>query len=178
MNFFGHLRTVCRHRRTVFKHCVKAGIGFQGMFRDLSKFSPFEFFAGVKYYLVTKSPNEGQREKFGYSSAWLHHKGRNKHHFEYWVDLNPKTKMYEPVPMPTRYLKEMFCDRVAASKIYQKEHYNDTHPYEYFVRGKQNRFIHQETSDLLESWLVMLSDKGEKYTLAHIRKAVKEDRGR
>ena len=80
--------------------------------------------------------------------------------------------------MPVRYVAEMFCDRVAASKIYQGENYTQAHPYEYFLRGKGRRFIHEETSDLLESWLLMLRDKGEKDTLAHIRKAVKEYRGR
>lgn len=29
-----------------------------------------------------------EREEKGYSSAWLHHKGRNKHHYEYWIDYN------------------------------------------------------------------------------------------
>ena len=169
MNFFGHLRTVCRHRRTVFKHCVKAGIGFQGMFHDLSKFSPFEFFAGVKYYLGTKSPNEGQREKFGYSSAWLHHKGRNKHHFEYWSDYSKIAGKVVPVKMPLKYVKEMFCDRVAASKIYLKDGYNDSSALNYFLRGKPTRVIHKETSDILEMLLVMLSEKGEKETFKFIR---------
>ena len=177
-NALGHFRTITRHRHTVIRHCNKAGILWQGLRHDLSKYAPVEFLQGVKYYSGTHSPNETEREYKGYSEAWLHHKGRNRHHFEYWNDYNPKEKKVCPVKMPARYVAEMFCDRVAASKIYQGKNYTQAHPYEYFLRGKGKRFIHEETSDLLESWLLMLHDKGEKYTLAHIRKAVKEDRGR
>lgn len=151
------------------RHCFRAGIGFQGLFHDLSKYSPAEFIPGARYYQGTRSPNERERELFGYSSAWLHHKGRNKHHFEYWVDLNPATKLYEPVPMPLRYVKEMFCDRVAASKIYQGKNYTDAHPLAYFRGGNARQKMHADTADLLEEWLVMLAEEGEDKTFAHIR---------
>ena len=116
---FRHYRTITKHRHRVIAHCFRAGIGFRGLFHDLSKYSPTEFLPGAKYYQGTRSPNEREREALGYSAAWMHHKGRNRHHFEYWTDLNMQTKRYEPVKMPVRYVKEMFCDRVAASKIYQ-----------------------------------------------------------
>lgn len=115
--FWGHLRTITKHRHKVIWHCFKAGIFRQGLMHDLSKYSPCEFFKGVRYYQGTRSPNEAEREDIGYSTAWIHHKGRNPHHFEYWTDYNLKTKQVEPVPMPRRYIIEMFCDRVAASKI-------------------------------------------------------------
>ena len=104
-----------------------------------------------------------------FTAAWLHHKGRNRHHFEYWNDLNVETKLYEPVPMPVRYVKEMFCDRVAASKIYQGKNYTDEHPITYFRRGNARKKMHQKTADLLEEWLVMLAEKGEKATFDHIK---------
>ena len=169
-----HFFTITRHRHCVIRHCFMAGIGFQGLFHDLSKYTPTEFFAGAKYYLGTRSPNEGEREKNGYSLAWMHHKGRNRHHFEYWEDIDPVTKKYTPVKMPVRFVVEMFCDRVAASKIYQKDAYRDTHPLAYFMRGKDRRRIHPETSDLLESFLRMLSEKGEKETFRYIKAYVKE----
>ena len=114
----------------VIKHCKKAGIFWQGLRHDLSKYSPTEFIPGAKYYLGTRSPNEAERNDIGYSTAWLHHKGRNRHHYEYWQDYNPKTKKMEPVEMPIKYFKEMFCDRVAASKIYQGKNYTNAHPLE------------------------------------------------
>lgn len=92
MNFIKHFCTITKHRHQVIKHCFKVGIGFQGLFHDLSKYSLFEFIPGVKNYQGTRSPNEAEREINGYSAAWLHHKGRNKHHFEYWIDYNPSTE--------------------------------------------------------------------------------------
>ena len=161
MNAIKHFITITKHRHAVIKHGYKAGILFQSLFHDLSKYTPSEFISGAKYFKGNRSPNEVEREKFGYSKAWLHHKGRNRHHFEYWLDYNPKTKKNEPVKMPINFVKEMFCDRVAASKIYQGKNYNQNQPIDYFMRGKSNRVIHKETSDLLEYWLNILSEKGE-----------------
>lgn len=164
-----HFKTITKHRHKVIYHCAKAGIFWQGLFHDLSKYTLTEFVPGAKYYIGTRSPNEFERETFGFSTAWIHHKGRNRHHFEYWSDINPKTHLYEPVKMPLRFVKEMFCDRVAASKIYQGRNYTDSHPIEYFLKGKDKRVIHKETSDLIESLLVMLKEKGEKETFKYIR---------
>lgn len=99
----------------------------------------------------------------------MHHKGRNRHHFEYWTDYNPETGRYGPVKMPMRYVKEMLCDRLAASKIYQGDKYNESHPIEYFERGRNNRLIHPETSDFLEKLLIMVRDEGEDATFRYIR---------
>ena len=171
-----HFITITKHRNKVISHCFKAGIGWQGLFHDLSKYSPAEFIPGAKYYLGTRSPNEKERELFGYSLAWMHHKGRNKHHFEYWVDLNTSTKRYEPVPMPMRYLTEMFCDRVAACKIYKGKDYTKSSALEYFLRGNARAKMHEKTADQLEEWLRMLAEKGEKETFAYIRAVNKQSK--
>jgi len=176
MHPFRHFRTITKHRHKVIAHCHRAGIGFQGLFHDLSKYSPTEFIPGAKYYLGTRSPNEAEREKFGFSKAWMHHKGRNRHHFEYWVDIDPATKRYRAVKMPLKYVIEMFCDRVAASKIYQGKNYSDAHPIDYFYRGKITRDIHPETSAFLEKLLLMLRDEGEKATFRYIKKYLKENK--
>lgn len=164
-----HTRTVLTHKKMVFKHCVKAGIPLQGLTHDLSKFSPTEFINGVKFYRGDKSPNEGEREDHGFSYAWMHHKGRNKHHFEYWNDYNIEANKALPVKMPLKYVIEMFCDRVAASKVYLKDKYTCKSPYEYFDKGRSRRTIHQETSDFLEKLLKMLAEKGESYTFMYIK---------
>lgn len=173
---FGHFKTITKHRHKVIAHCARAGILWQGLRHDLSKYSPAEFLAGARYYQGTRSPNEAERELYGYSKAWLHHKGRNRHHFEYWFDYDPKTKMNAPVKMPLKYVIEMFCDRVAASKIYQGKNYTDEQPLEYFLRAKGRRVIHPETSDFLESLLVMLAEKGEKATFDYIKVYKKSNR--
>lgn len=169
MNIIGHFKTITRHRHQVIKNCFKAGIGLQGLFHDLSKYSYTEFSVGAKYYQGTKSPNDKERQLHGYSVAWLHHKGRNKHHFEYWYDFSPKTHEIEPVEMPLRYLKEMFCDRVAASKIYQGDKYTEKHPLEYFVNSKARKYMYEKNADMMEEWLGILAEHGEKYAFRYIR---------
>ena len=125
MHFFRHFCTITKHRHKVIAACFKAGIGWQGLRHDLSKYSPVEFLPGARNYQGFRSPNEVEREKLGYSPAWLHHKGRNRHHFEYWNDYNPKEKRVMPVKMPRKYVAEMFCDRLSASKTYQGKNYTD-----------------------------------------------------
>ena len=164
-----HFRLITRHRHKVIAHCKKAGILWQGLRHDLSKYSPTEFFAGVRYYQGNRSPNEKEREALGYSLAWMHHKGRNRHHFEYWTDYNPKTKQVCPVKMPVRFVAEMFCDRVAASKIYNGKDYKDSDPYTYFLRIKGKHRMHPNTEELLNKLLVMLRDEGEEKTFAYIK---------
>lgn len=168
-NIKGHFMTVTKHRHEVMKNCFKSGIFIQGLLHDLSKYSPTEFIVGVMYYQGNRSPNEGEREDYGYSKAWMHHKGRNKHHFEYWTDYDPVTKKMSPVRMPKKYVIEMFCDRVAASKVYLGENYNDSEPLNYYLKGKSRRLIHEQTADEIEHLLAMLEEKGERATFKHIR---------
>ena len=174
MSAYKHLKTITKHRHAVIKHAFKAGIPLRGLLHDLSKYSPEEFMAGAKFYLGTRSPDEAEREKFGYSKAWMHHKGRNKHHFEYWCDYNPQTKIMSPVEMPVKYVVEMFCDRVAASKIYQGCQYTDSHPLEYFMRAKTTRAIHPETSEELEFLLNELANHGEKHIFKIVKQRIKD----
>ena len=172
----GHFRTITKHRHAVIRNCRRAGILWQGLRHDLSKYSPTEFIPGVKYYVGTRSPNELERMDKGYSAAWLHHKGRNRHHFEYWSDYNPVERRVGPVKMPLRYEIEMVCDRMAASKIYLGDKYTDASALEYFVHGKSHRVIHPETSDLCERLLTMLADEGEEKTFAYMRRLLKENK--
>ena len=174
-NFFGHLHTINKHRHKVIANCFRAGIIWRGLNHDLSKYSPTGFWEGVKYYQGNRSPNEGEREAKGHSDAWMHHKGRNRHHFEYWTDYDPKTKAVTPIEMPVTFVIEMFCDRVAASKTYNKKKYDDSKPLSYFLPGKERRMIHPATSELLEKLLVMLATKGEKETFKYIRSMNKKN---
>ena len=169
MHIIKHFRTVIKHKNTVFIHCIKAGIPVLGLMHDLSKFSPSEFYPGAKYFLGDKSPTELERSCIGYSSAWMHHKGRNRHHFEYWFDYNPQTRKMTAVKMPLKYVKEMFCDRVAASKIYKGKEYTDQVPLDYFLNSRARQRMHSSTADTLENWLYLLAEKGEKVAFSHIK---------
>ena len=117
MNIKGHFETITRHKLLVMKYCFECGLYQQGLTHDLSKYSPTEFIPGCIYYQGDHSPNEAERAARGYSSAWLHHKGRNKHHLEYWIDYAPDgDHAMAGMRMPARYVAEMVCDRIAASK--------------------------------------------------------------
>ena len=170
---FGHFHTVTHHRHIVIKNCARAGILGQGLKHDLSKYSPTEFIPGVKYYTGQRSPNEGERRDLGYSKAWMHHKGRNKHHYEYWQDINRETKEYDFKKMPYNYLAEMFCDRVAASKIYRGKEYVDSDALDYFMEGHAKAMMDPETAKDLEELLRMLAEKGEKETFKYLKQEIK-----
>ena len=174
--FFGHLHTITRHRHLVMGHCFRAGIPWRGLMHDLSKYSPAEFIPGVKFYTGTKSPTDGERRAYGYSKAWMHHKGRNRHHYEYWTDYSIVLKKSVPVKMPLVYVIEMFCDRVAACKVYLKDNYTDSSALEYYNRRLGQEEMHEETSALLGVLVKMLAEKGEKGTFRYIRKELRKQK--
>ena len=176
INVWRHFRTITKHRNLVRKHCFKIGLYWQGLTHDLSKYSPEEFWTGVRFYQGDRSPNAAERETLGFSKAWLHHKGRNKHHYEYWIDYNVNAgkdgRILTGMKMPVRYVVEMFLDRIAASKVYIGEAYNDSDPLRYYENGRAGELMHPETRALLEKLLHMLAEKGEEETYRYIRREV------
>mgnify|MGYP001104579763 CR=1 FL=1 len=134
---------------------------------------------GAKYYQGNRSPNNAEREDIGYSSAWLHHKGRNRHHYEYWTDYDVKSDRgnVAPVAMPARYVVEMLMDRIAASKIYLGDAYRDDAPLQYYLGAKEPPMIHPKTRRQLEKLLHMVAQKGERATFAWIKKRIRAGRG-
>ena len=164
-----HFLTITRHRNLVMAYCFRVGLIRQGLCHDLSKYSPTEFWAGAKYFKGNRSPNTAQRETEGYSDAWMHHKGRNKHHYEYWSDLNRQTRRYEYVPMPRKYLVEMVMDRRAACLVYQGKNYTPGAELTYLENSMEKDLLNPQTRRELEFLLTMLRDKGEKETFRYIR---------
>ena len=138
--FMGHLKTVCRHRYLVMKGCFRVGLYRQGLLHDLSKFAPTEFMVGARYWQGNRSPNNAEREEMGYSASWLHHKGRNRHHFEYWVDYNLRGEAGSGPVIPVK------------------------------MPGRVIEFMHPETAALLHMLLRMLAEEGEDKTFAYVRR--------
>ena len=167
-----HFKTITKHRLLVMGGCFRVGLIRQGLTHDLSKYSPVEFWTGARYYQGNRSPNSAEREEKGYSEAWMHHKGRNKHHYEYWTDLNRQTRRYEPVEMPRRYLVEMVMDRRAACMTYQGAAYTPASPLNYFLGSIERERMHPATRRQLEYILTMLRDRGEKETFRYLRRVV------
>ncbi len=171
-NFINHCKTVRKHRKYVRKMCWKLGLLWQGLTHDLSKYSITELKI-CKYYTGTCSPHEECRRQLGYSPVWMHHYMHNKHHFQHYRDDDDKTGAIIPIKMPFKYVLEMFCDRIAASKTYAENAGNvfkPNMPYQYYLdrcRGKDK--MHNETEILLAFLLQFLALNGENYTFIFIK---------
>ena len=179
MQIRAHLHTVNLHRRLVRQYCFRLGLYWQGLIHDLSKYSHTEFWRGAKYFQGYRSPNDQERIEKGVSMSWLHHKGRNRHHFEYWIDYcrDAEGKTYMGgCKMPVKYVAEMFCDRIAACRVYQGENYTDASPLAFFLRSKDHILIHPETGALIERWLVLLRDEGEEQAFRLIRQELRDEK--
>ncbi len=178
----GHFRTIKHHHDLVCSYCIRAGLIWQGLTHDLSKLSPAEFLVGARYYQGDRSPNNAEREERGYSSAWLHHKGRNLHHYEYYLDYTADRNSRYGIAgaqMPRRYVAEMIFDRVSASRVYKGENYTDDAPLQYFLASKDRSwYVNDVTKRQMEFLLRMWAVKGEDYTIRYIRDVFLRGRNR
>ena len=169
MKAWNHFKTITGHRWLVCKGCFRVGLYWQGLTHDLSKYTPAEFSVGARLWSGKRSPNTYEREIKGYSEAWMHHKGRNKHHFEYWTDLSRDTGKYESVPMPRKYLAEMVMDRIAACKVYQGNKYTDDSAIKYLDSSREKWLMCDQLRQELSYLLTMLAEEGEEKTFHYIK---------
>lgn len=156
-----HFKTVMKHKWIVFKECAACGYVWRGLVHDLSKFSPTEFISSAKYFQGTRSPIDAEKEDLGYSAAWMHHKGHNPHHWEYWIDFGKNGEIIAN-PMPYKYVVEMICDWVGAGKVYSKEKWTQSSPLEYYNKVRAGRYFHPETEERILQCLNCIKDHGLK----------------
>lgn len=157
INIVKHFTLVTCHRLLVFKLCCKVGQPWRGFVHDLSKYSPTEFFEGAKYFVGIHSPiTEAKKEK-GYSKAWLHHKGRNKHHPEYWVDESARDKM---PTMPYPYAVEMICDKLAAGMTYEGKNFTKEYELEYWKKEREIIRMNDGMKKFVDEILEMVAEVG------------------
>lgn len=162
-NIVKHIILVTKHKWHVFRLCMKIGMPWRGLVHDLSKFSLIEFSESIKYYNGNDSPLKEARRKNGYSKAWIHHKGKNKHHYEYWLDFYPDPR---PVIMPYKYVAEMICDRIAAGIVYKGKDWSQEEPLKYFLMEREkNILIHEQVAKVLEEVFTQVKEKGINKTL-------------
>lgn len=172
-NVFKHIKLVSKHKWYVFKFSIKLGIPFRGLMHDMSKFSPTEFWESVKYYNGAKSPITVSKQINGYSKAWLHHKGRNKHHLEYWVDNTAPEKT--PI-IPYKYVAEMICDKLSASIVYNGKNWTKSSQLEYWSKEKKKMQMNIHIEQMLTEVFEQVAEKGIKSVLtkANIRNLYKK----
>lgn len=156
-NVVKHFKVVTKHKWVVFKLCCKIGEPWRGFLHDLSKYSLTEFLEGVKYFNGKYSPIVDCKKQNGYSKAWLHHKGRNKHHWEYWIDLQAPEKT--PI-IPYKYVAEMICDRLAAGIVYKGKDWTKEEPLKYFLEEKNKLMVNEQILKMLEDIFTQISING------------------
>ena len=167
MKAIKHFNLITKHKWIVFKLCLKAGIPFRGLMHDLSKYSWTEFGESIKYYQGNRSPIMAAREDKGYSEAWLHHKGRNKHHWEYWIDFTRDGII--AIEMPIKYVVEMFCDRVAATMVYRGSDFDFTAPLDYYNKTHHYYVINEKTDQIIKDMLEHLANSNLDETIKYIK---------
>ena len=160
-NFFSHLFLVLRHKWRVFVNCAKCGLVWRGLMHDLSKFSPTEFFESVKYYQGDRSPIGACRRDTGMSQAWLHHKGRNRHHIEYWTDQECTV---QPL-MPYQYAVECVCDKLAATRVYAGKNYSTDLPLKHWEKYGNKVPGNPKTMAFVEAVFKDVKQHGENHVL-------------
>ena len=157
---FKHFKTVCRHKWYVWQECKACGIAWQGLKHDLSKFSAVEFLPSARYFQGNRSPIEAEKEALGYSAAWLHHKGCNPHHWEYWTDFKDETGEIIANKIPYKYVVEMVCDWIGAGKAYNSGHWTQDMPMKHYQKMLPGRYFHPETQKLIEEFMECIRDDG------------------
>ena len=158
---FKHWRVVRRHRRYVRKYCFKAGLYFQGLTHDLSKYSPIEFIESVKYFTGTHSPIDECKKYNEYSKAWMHHKSHNKHHREYWTDNYDKGTTC--IKMPWKYALECFCDYLGAGQAYNDGVEDAEKELAWWEANRLKMKINNETADLLNFLFILYDIRGSEF---------------
>lgn len=154
-----HFKTVCKHKAVVFRECKACGIPWQGLLHDLSKFGITEFAPSARYFQGDKSPIEAEKAEVGYSVAWLHHKGHNKHHWEWWTDFGENGEVIAN-KIPSKYVIEMVCDWIGAGMVYSGEKWTQAEPLNYYKKVRSGRHFHPETEKLIVYLLELIRDKG------------------
>ena len=143
-----HWKTVRLHRKWVRHYCFLAGIPWRGIKHDLSKYSPIEFIESARYYIGTSSPINEAKKIQGVSYAWLHHKGRNTHHYEYWMDNFDDGGIARPMPMND--FVELVCDYLAAGQAYQRELFTYSNEYKWWLNKKEKCAMNKKNKNMLD----------------------------
>lgn len=159
INLMKHVSLVLRHKWYVFIYCTMLGMPFRGLKHDMSKFAPIEFIESIKYYDGRISPITKCKKINGYSKAWLHHKGRNKHHPEYWVDLQATNQT--PI-IPYKYVAEMICDKLSASQIYNGKDWTKSSELEYWKIEKTRIQLNVHVEEMLTEVFEQVAEQGIK----------------
>ena len=144
-----HLKTILIHKLWVFYYCCKVRLFWRGLVHDISKFSLLEFIPNIKYVRQGISPIDVQKQEIGYAPAWIHHKGHNSHHYEYWMDKFDDGTY--TTRMPLNDVIELICDMLAANKVYNKNNATPETLLKYWNKQKYKSVMHPDTKKFVNT---------------------------
>lgn len=148
MKIFKHLWVVIKHKHNVLKYATKLGIFWTGLVHDLSKFTPTEFLRSAKYFDGRKSPTIVERkDNANFSYICVAHTGRNKHHWQYWVDYTRDDIVVNPIPF--RHALEYVADILSASKVYNPKDFTLMVAHDYFKEHSKTYLMHPATKEFI-----------------------------
>lgn len=134
--YWKYFKYILEHKLNVGIECLKMKLYWHSITHDLSKLYYSEFKAYANYF-YGKVPN-----RLLFETAWCLHQHRNKHHWDYWVKATGG-----PVPMPTKYVKQMIADWRGMSRKF-----GDTAD-EYYNSNKTKMILHKKTINKIENIL-------------------------
>ncbi len=148
--------TILVHKACVAFFCIKARLYWRAIVHDLSKFHPKEFWESINCYDGNVSPIVGAKKEKGWSEAWLHHKGCNPHHYEYWTDGA------NIIRMPLADALELLCDGLGASIAYNRKvaglYQNEL---DWWTNGPmKNAIMHPHTRAFIHTMRKRMRDEG------------------
>jgi hypothetical protein len=144
LKFFKLLKRIIIHKFWVAYYCFQLKLFWQGIIHDLSKFSLIEIKGALKYWNDTKSSLSYEKDLNGYSKTFLHHRGHNPHHYEYWIHSLDEGGI--AAKMPKKYVLELICDYLAACKTYGG---NPRNEFYWWEENKNKLKIHSETKSFI-----------------------------
>lgn len=137
---FKLLKRILIHKFWVAYYCFQIGLYWQGLVHDLSKFSWTELKGAIKYWDDNRSSLNNEKSINGYSETFLHHRGRNPHHYEYWIHSLDSGGI--PAAMPRKYALELVCDYLAACRTYGN---NPRNEYDWWSKNAKHMRIEGST---------------------------------
>ena len=143
-----HLRTIQTHRKWVRRYCFMAGIPWRGIKHDLSKYHPVEFFESARYWVGTSSPIVEAKKENGISYAWMHHKGHNSHHYEYWMDNFDDGGIRRLIPKND--FVELVCDYLGAARAYMGKKFSYAGERDWWAKKRDHVSMNEQNKIMLD----------------------------
>lgn len=171
MSIIKYLRYLIMHKNYVFVECWRQHLYWRGIWHDMSKFLPDEFFPYVKFFHGKDSKQESKESRYQnikeapryFQRAWQKHLMRNNHHWQNWTNVQDEGNQVV-LEMPISSAVEMFCDWIGAGRA--QGYYDYCLPMKevsnWYNKNKQKIILHSQTRQYIENLITKQSDPSAK----------------